>query len=138
MPGASSPGVGKSLIRQIQIWALVAGAALFVGVFLILRHFTDWSLSVRMGSELSIFFIWSLGRSFLGRIGAYRKLRTAKLLLALPVGLFSLAAFANASPQTSAYAPWIIAGTILFHFGVTKRYIRSVRHDVQVDESTRK
>jgi hypothetical protein len=91
-----------------------------------------------MGLELSVLFFWSLGRSFLGRIAAYRNLRNGKLLLALPIGLFSLAAFANASPRTSGYAPWIIAGTILLHFGVTKPYIRRLRHNAQIDESAHK
>ena len=59
-----------------------------------------------MGLELSILFFWGFVRSFVGPLGTNRNLRNAKLLLMLPIGLFSLAAFANAWPRTSDYGVW--------------------------------
>jgi len=117
------------MTQQFRLWALIAGAALFIGVYLSLRLFTNLSPDKVLGSELSILFFWKLIRAFIGSVATDRHLRVAQVLLSVPIGLFGLAAFLNAWPTTSQYAPWVLLGSAIFYFGISRPYVRKLpRH----------
>jgi hypothetical protein len=112
--------------QRLRLWALIVGAALFVGVFLIFKFSTSLPLTVILGSEFSIIFLWRLVRAFVGPVATNRYLRKVQILRSLPYGLFTLASFADAWPVTSPYAPWVFLGGVLLFFAVSRTYTRKL------------
>jgi hypothetical protein len=118
--------VGESMMLRTRLLALITGAALFFGVYLILRFSTRLSPFIILGSEFSIMFLWRFVRAFIGPIATNRNLRMAQVLLALPVGIYSVATFLAAWSPTSHYAPWVFLVGVLLFFGISRPYIRKL------------
>jgi hypothetical protein len=120
--------------RQDEMRGLAArfftiGAALFAVIFLILRLTTRLSPSIILGLELLIIFLWGLVRTFVGPVATHPRWRNAQILRTLSIGLICLSTFFNAWSTTSTYAPWILAGGVLFYLGVSKPYTRKILAD---------
>ena len=116
--------MSESVMRRLAPWALVAGAALFLGIFLTLKFCTNWSQLVILGSELSFIFFWKVIRALAGPVSAYPSLRKVQLLRALPVGIVCLAAFLAAWPVTSNYALWVLLVATLLYLVFLRPYIK--------------
>jgi hypothetical protein len=115
---------------RLRTWGLIAGA-LFVGVFLIFRFSTRLSPFKILGSELSIIFLGRIVRAFVGSVATNRTLRMGQILLALPMGIYCVAAFLAAWSATSPYAPWVFLVGVLFFLGVSRLYVRRLPRQVQ-------
>lgn len=115
---------------QRRPWILILGPAVFVGVYLALRFTTHLSFLIIVGIELSIIFLWRLIRAFVGPIAANRSLQVGQILLALPVGLYSLASFLYAKPATSDFALWVFLCGVALFFGVSRPYIKTLQQRI--------
>lgn len=122
-------------IRRLPLKAFIAGAALFLGIFVIAKLLTKSSPLIIVGSELSIVFIWRLVRAMLPPISAHPTLRIAQVLLALPVGAYA-GAFLLAGFAATSRALWLLLGGFLFYVGVSRRYVFKLKQrTMAVDES---
>ena len=118
-------------MQRLQPWALITGAALFICIFLVLRLYTPLSASIIVGFEFLILFFVRLIRALFGPIATEGLLRKVQIMRALPLGLYCLAAFFNAQPAASRYAPWVFLGGVILHLSVWRLYIRKLPHQAQ-------
>lgn len=125
---------GEALIQRLRVRAFIVGTALFVGAFLVLTILAGVQTFVVLGVEFAIICFWRFVRAFVGPLAANRSLRKGQILLAVPVGAYSAAAFLAAWPETSKYAPWVFLIGVLTHFGVSRRYIRKLARQVHKAE----
>ncbi len=85
-------------------------------------------LMMILASELTIVFLYRLLQAFVGPIATNQSLRMGQILLALPVGVYCVAAFLAAWSVTARYAPWVFLVGVLLYFGVSRPYIKKLPH----------
>jgi hypothetical protein len=121
------------MTQRVRLWALIAGAALFIAVYFILSYTTALPHSVIFGFEFLAMFVWRVARAFLGPIARSRLLRNAQILRTIPVGLIGLAAILVERPAMESVALGVLFFAGLFHFFVARPYtlkaVRQIREE---------
>ena len=80
-------------------------------------------------------FSFPTAEGIVGPIATNQSLRMGQILLAIPVGVYCVAAFLAAWSVTARYAPWVFLVGVLLFFGVSRPDIKRLPHALRARES---